>query len=104
MSSLMKPIKIALDARYVQEHFPGIGRYVYALVKGMAELEQPALDFELSLIYNPALPDRRHNLPELVERYPSRLKLVESKVRTISPDEQWKLFGLAREHQFRLWH
>ncbi|MEI6045398.1 MAG: glycosyltransferase family 1 protein, partial [Chloroflexota bacterium] len=58
----------------------------------------------LSLIYNPALPDRRHNLPELVQRYPQRLKLVETGVRTISLDEQWRLFGLVRQHHFNLWH
>lgn len=97
-------VKIALDARYVQEHFPGIGRYVYALVKGLAGLENPRLNFQLALVYNPALPDRRHNLPELVQHYSERLKLVETKIRPISPQEQWGLFGLVRQHGFELWH
>lgn len=96
--------KIALDARYVQEHFPGIGRYVYDLAKGLAELDNPSLDFELSLIYNPALPDRRHRLPELAKEYPERLRLVETEVRPFSAGEQWQLFGLARREKFDLWH
>jgi len=95
-------VKIALDARYVQEHFPGIGRYVYGLVKGLAAIEQPALDFELTLIYNPALPNRRHNLPELVAKYPARLKLLETSARPFSLGEQWQLAALARS--FELWH
>lgn len=96
--------KIALDARYVQEHFPGIGRYLYGLVKGLAELENPGLDFELALIYNPALPDRRHHLPELVKQFPERLSLIETQVRPFSVGEQWQLFGLARRLRFDLWH
>ncbi len=104
VTTLSPAPKIALDARYVQEHFPGIGRYVYELVKGLAELEQPAFNFELNLIYNPALPDRRHNLPELVNSFPQKLRLIETAVRPFSVGEQWQLFGLARHHNFRLWH
>ncbi len=101
---MSKRLKIGIDARYVQQHFPGIGRYVYGLVKGLAELESPETNFEIGLIYNPALPDCRHHLPELVQRYPTRLKLIETHVKPFSVGEQWRLFGLVRREKFDLWH
>jgi len=34
-------MRIGLDARYVYDHFPGIGRYVVNLARGLAQLDHP---------------------------------------------------------------
>ncbi len=94
-------LKIAFDARCVQDHFPGIGRYAYNLLAAMATLPDGPY---LTLIYNPTLPDQRYNLPGLAERYPERVRLLPTGARPFSPAEQWQLFQPARQGDFQLWH
>lgn len=94
-------LHVALDARYVQEHFPGIGRYVYHLAEGLAALpDGPGL----TLFYNPVQPDQRYDLPGLAARFPTRITLKEVSARPFSLNEQWQFFGPARQGRFRLWH
>src|SRR4051812_43038652 len=52
-------MRIAIDARYVADHFPGIGRYVYNLLGALAELDHA---HTLVVLHNPALPNTRHDL------------------------------------------
>jgi glycosyltransferase involved in cell wall biosynthesis len=94
-------IDIALDARYVQEHFPGIGRYVYHLAEALAELPGGP---HLTLFYNPAHPGHRFNLAELADRFPTRITLSPVTARPFSLAEQWQLFRPARQGRFRAWH
>ena len=98
-----KGINLALDCRYVQGGFPGIGRYTYNLAAALAELETVP-PFKLNLIYNPSLPDNRHNLRELSNLFPERVKLAETTARPFSPAEQWQLPLLAKREKFDLWH
>jgi len=35
----MSRIKIGIDGRYIQDHFPGIGRYTYNLVRALRDME-----------------------------------------------------------------
>ncbi len=95
------PLRILIDARYVQDHFPGIGRYTYALIEGLAGLPNGP---RLTLLYNPALPDSRYGLPALAARFPDRLELLPTTVRPFSSGEQWRLFGPARRGNYGLWH
>jgi alpha-1,3-rhamnosyl/mannosyltransferase len=98
-------LQIALDARYVQSGFPGIGRYVYSLANAMAEQlshEEPTA--KLNLLYNPAKSEQWHDLPALAEKYPQIVRLHTTEVAPISVAEQWRLFGLARAGNFKVWH
>ena len=94
-------LKLAFDARYVQDHFPGIGRYAYNLLAALVALPDGP---HLTLFYNPALPNQHYDLPGLAERYPDRVKLVNTKARPFSPGEQWQLFRPAQKGKFGLWH
>jgi glycosyltransferase involved in cell wall biosynthesis len=96
----MKVPIIAVDGRYVQEHFPGIGRYVGNLLYALAGLAEP--DFKLKIIYNPDLVDHRHNLPALAAEYPDKVELLYTKATPFSAAEQWQLFSLARK--VAVWH
>lgn len=94
-------IHIALDARYVQEHFPGIGRYVYNLAEALAALPDGP---RLTLFYNPARSNRRYDLPGLAGRFPTRISLKPATARPFSLAEQWQFFRPARQGHFQLWH
>ncbi|HEX2912287.1 MAG TPA: glycosyltransferase family 1 protein [Chloroflexia bacterium] len=94
-------MKVALDARYVQDHFPGIGRYTFHLIEALVCLPDGP---QLTLLYNPALPDRRYSLPDLAARFPERVRLQSTAVRPFSLAEQWAFWSLARRNAFDLWH
>lgn len=97
----MNQLKVALDARYVQNHFPGIGRYTYSLAEALAALPNAP---QLTLIYNPALPDSSYNIAQLAEKYPQNVRLLSTEVRPFSIAEQWKLFNPVRQAKFDVWH
>ena len=50
-------MRIAIDGRYIQDHFPGIGRYTYNLVQALAETKNnkamaaDILDIDVSSLY-----------------------------------------------------
>ena len=58
---------IGIDGRYVQDHFPGIGRYTYNLVRALAE-EAPNQPF--CLLPNPRLRNTRYDIGALTQ-YPN---------------------------------
>ncbi len=92
---------VALDARYLQEHFPGIGRYVYHLAEGLAALPEGP---DLTLFYNPTQPGQRYDLPGLAARFPTRVTLKAVTARPFSLSEQWQFFGEARQSRLQVWH
>ncbi len=55
-------MRIGVDARYVYDHFPGIGRYVMHVVHALADV---AYEHTLVLLHNPALPNTRYDLQAL---------------------------------------
>lgn len=56
----------------------------------------------LTVIYNPALPNRLYDLPTLAAQHAERISLVTATARPFRPAEQWQFFNLARQHD--LWH
>ena len=52
-------MRIALDARTIQDHFPGIGRYTFNLVLALADV---APQDELFLLYDPLQHNTRFDL------------------------------------------
>lgn len=79
-------MRVGIDGRYIQDHFPGIGRYTYSLINALAPL---AADDTLVVLYNPALPNSRYDLAALA-RYPN-VELVRLDVPTFSLAEQLHL-------------
>jgi glycosyltransferase involved in cell wall biosynthesis len=92
-------MRIAIDARYVYDHFPGIGRYVYNLLLALAALDQP---HTLVVLHNPALPNTRHDLAALA-RFPS-VELVATEARPFSAAEQIAIPWLLRRLRADLYH
>lgn len=92
-------MRIAIDARYVADHFPGIGRYVYNLLAALAGLEQP---HTLLAIHNPAPGNTRHDLAALAGS--SRLQLVSIHARPFSVREQRAIPVLLRRLGADLYH
>jgi alpha-1,3-rhamnosyl/mannosyltransferase len=92
-------MRIGIDARYVYDHFPGIGRYVYALAAALGEVEH---GHRLLLLVNPALRSSRLDLREL-RRFPS-IELVETGARPFSLGEQAQVPLLARRLGLDLLH
>ncbi len=76
-------MRIAIDARYVNDHFPGIGRYVYNMLR---ELARGKHDHTLLVLHNPALPNTRHGLHTLA--HAPRVELVATNARPFSFGEQ----------------
>ncbi|GAB4407082.1 MAG: glycosyltransferase family 1 protein [Anaerolineales bacterium] len=79
-------MRIAIDGRYIQDHFPGIGRYTYNLVRALSALGESA---EWPVITNPRLPNTRYDLAALAAR--PGVRLVPCDVGTFSLQEQTAL-------------
>lgn len=94
-------LAVALDARYVQEHFPGIGRYVYHLAEALAALPEGP---HLTLFYNPSQTPPRYDLPALAARFPARITLKEVTARPFSLAEQYQFLAPALKGHFDVWH
>ncbi len=55
-------MRIGLDARYIGDHFPGIGRYIVSLARALAELDH---GHTLVLLHNPQPPGARYSLGDI---------------------------------------
>ena len=78
----------AIDSRFIQDHFPGIGRYTYNLIDALARV---APDSKFVVLHNPALALRntRYDIAALA-RYPN-VELRRVDVPTFSLREQFQL-------------
>lgn len=92
-------MRIGFDARYLYDHFPGIGRYIANLLPALAEA---APDQTLVALANSALPNTRYDLGEL-RRYPN-IELVVTPVQPFSLAEQVQLPRLVRRLRLDLLH
>jgi glycosyltransferase involved in cell wall biosynthesis len=92
-------MRIAIDARYVADHFPGIGRYVYNLVVGLAELDHR---HTLVVLHNPALLNTRHPI-DVLARF-ANVELVAAPARPFTLAEQVAIPRLLRRVRADLYH
>lgn len=92
-------MNIAIDARYVADHFPGIGRYVYNLISALAELDQ---SHRLIVIHNPALLNSRYDMPTLA-RLPNA-ELIAVSAPPFSLAEHVRLPVLLRQIRADVYH
>lgn len=93
------PLRIGIDIRYVYDHFPGIGRYILNLVRGLIALPHP---HTLVLLHNPALPNTRHDLSDLFQS--PQVELVTTTARPFSLAEQVQLPRLVRQLRLDIFH
>jgi alpha-1,3-rhamnosyl/mannosyltransferase len=84
-------VNIGIDARYIQDHFPGIGRYAFNLIRALAEV---APQDRFVVFYNPTLPNTRYDVSTLAA-YPN-LELVHLAIPTFSLAEQHRLPQIIR--------
>ncbi|HNP69867.1 MAG TPA: glycosyltransferase family 1 protein [Kouleothrix sp.] len=91
-------MRIVIDARYVNDHFPGIGRYVYNLLGALGQL---GTSHELVALYNPELASTRHDIAALEQH---AIRLVRTSARPFTLAEQRELPRLLRELQAGLFH
>ena len=89
----------AIDGRYIQDHFPGIGRYTYNLADALARV---APDAQLIVLHNPALKNTRYDVAALA-RHPN-VKLCRVNVATFSLSEQYRLPAQVRNQKFEIFH
>jgi len=93
-------MRVALDARTIHDHFPGIGRYTFNLA---AALPAVAPHLDLSLLVNPPGPgNSRYDLGKLA-RQPN-LRLVPVHAPNFSLAEQWRLPALLRGLPLDVYH
>lgn len=79
-------MQYAIDGRYIQDHFPGIGRYTYNLIDALARV---APDETFVVLHNPALRNTRYDVDAL-GRY-ANIEMRRVDVPTFSVREQFQL-------------
>ena len=89
-------MRVVIDGRYIQDHFPGIARYTFHLTRALP-LVAPEVDWVL--LHNPALQNTRYDLSAL-----AGVRLVATTARTFSAGEQTALPALARRLGADVWH
>jgi alpha-1,3-rhamnosyl/mannosyltransferase len=91
-------MRIAIDGRFIHDHYPGIGRYVYNLARALPAI---APNTEFFLLYDLQAPNTRYDVQAL--RRPN-LTLVPTNIPTRSVAEQFHLPALARRLSLDLFH
>lgn len=91
--------RIVLDGRSIADHFPGIGRYVYNLARGVGELAPP---HRLFVLHNPDQANTRYDMSVLAQH--ANVELIDTSARPFSPAEQWRIPALLRQLRADLYH
>ena len=92
-------MRIGIDGRYIQDRFPGIGRYTFNLARALAQL---ASGDSFLLLHNPRQPSTRHPMG-MLSSFPN-LELIEVPIAPFSPAEQWRMPLLIRGLHLDLFH
>ncbi|HEY4690028.1 MAG TPA: glycosyltransferase family 1 protein [Anaerolineae bacterium] len=93
----MTRLRIVLDGRIINDHFPGIGRYAHRLASALARTGQ----VDLVLLHNPALPNTRYPLDALKS---DNLTFHPIDIAPFTLAEQTRLPALARQLKPDVWH
>jgi len=92
-------MRIGIDGRYIQDHFPGIGRYTYSLIRALAQV---ASDDSFIVLHNPALRNTRYDVAALARH--ANVTLVPVDVPTFSTAEQTRLPWIVRRLRLDVLH
>ena len=93
----MTRLRVVLDGRAINDHFPGIGRYAHRLAIGLAR----SGEVDLTLLYHPALPNTHFPLDALPGQ---NVTLHAIGIAPFSPGEQVRLPSIARRLKPDVWH
>jgi alpha-1,3-rhamnosyl/mannosyltransferase len=96
----MNPLRIVLDGRVINDHFPGIGRYTYRLADALAR--SGAID--LTLIVHPARPNTHYPIEALAAAHGTRLHVLPIDIAPLSLSEQTRMPAFARQLHPDVWH
>jgi alpha-1,3-rhamnosyl/mannosyltransferase len=94
-------MRVVVDGRVIDDHFPGIGRYVYNLVDALGALESEE-DFELILLHRPGRRDARYRLEDLLRHPRVRLHALDAPVFGLA--SQWKIPAALRALDASVFH
>lgn len=93
----MRPAaSFVIDGRYINDHFPGIGRYTFNLIGALARVAQ---DEKFILLYNPAQKNTRYDLAALARNSNLEFKRVDAAPR--SWREQFAIPRAVGDHEGR---
>jgi glycosyltransferase involved in cell wall biosynthesis len=92
-------MRYGIDGRYIQDHFPGIGRYTYNVVPNLATL---AAEDEFIVFYDPQARNTRYDLSAWAQL--PNVTLVSASVGAFSLQQQWLMPSLARKYRLALYH
>lgn len=92
-------MRIGIDGRYIQDHYPGIGRYTYNLASKLPEV---APDTEFVILHDPRLVNTRYDFGRLARQ--ANLYLATVDIPTLSVKEQYGLRSLAKTLSLDLLH
>jgi glycosyltransferase involved in cell wall biosynthesis len=92
-------VRLGIDGRYITDHFPGIGRYVFNLV---AELPKVAPYASFVVFHDPSSPNSRYDLGKLADH--PNLKFVPTDIPTRSLREQYGMRSLVKAQELDLLH
>ncbi len=91
-------MRIGIDGRYIQDHFPGIGRYTHNLIQALAKA---APEDSFVLLHNPGVVNTRYDLETL--RVPNT-EVVAVDFPTFSLTEQYRLPSFIHHLGLDLFH
>jgi alpha-1,3-rhamnosyl/mannosyltransferase len=92
-------LRIALDARTLQDHFPGIGRYTFNLVLALADV---APTDELFLLYDPLQRNTRFDLDLLRAKH--NVRLIHVGAGPFALSAQWRVPAALNAVQANVYH
>lgn len=92
-------MRIALDGRYIQDQYHGIGRYMYEMVLHMVNAYP---NEQFVLFQNPSYKNTRFDLQRLGQS--DNVKLVDTRLPLFYPQQQVVWPWLLQQHQIDLFH
>ncbi len=97
---MIEGMRLVIDGHTLYDHFPGIGRYTFHLIEGIAAL---APHDQIIVPLNPRLPNRRFDLTRLASL--PNVSLIETRLTPFVVSYQFALARLVRAVQpIDLWH
>ncbi len=92
-------MRIGIDGRYINDHYPGLGRYTFHLIQALAKAD-PTTNW--TVLWNPRAANTRHDISRLREM--ANVHLVDCPLPAVSIREQLLWPSLARRLGLELLH
>jgi glycosyltransferase involved in cell wall biosynthesis len=92
-------MNIGLDGRFIQDHYPGIGRYTYQLALALAKYSPQDI---FTIIHQPSPNNTRYDMSQLTTL--PNVRLLAEPTAPLSLASQWRLRQIAQHEGFSLFH